>query len=716
MRVNNNNSRLLNWPAYPLLRLLLMIIVGIYLSTIFSVGIFKVLFALLAGLILVITLNSKKSIEQTQLNTMSIVILILFLLFGFLRGTIQKSDNNPQHYKHVLNEKHRVEGQIIQTIKHATAISTVIDVHWIDHKICNGKLLIYFNKKENSLPYHLGDVISFNSYINKIENNSNPHSFDYQRLMKYKEIEYQTFVPLNEHNLVRKDKVFLPYHYANQAREYAIGVLRKRIKGEDQFATTSAMVLGKKEYIREELNTAFSETGAIHVLAVSGLHVGIILLLFRLFFDQFSSSSQRMKIFRFIILVTIVLSYALITGASAAVLRAATMFIAMEYGRLWHPNTNIYNILALSAIILLTYNPYFLFQLGFIFSYCALISILFFQPRIMNLIDRYIYYESEWARKFWQLVSVSIAAQVMIFPVSVYYFHKFPLSFIISGVAAVGLAPFVLGIGLLIISFDWLGNFINWLAYGYNKLLTLFVDTIYFINDLPLKPLKNIYISSSSVVLLYVLVFVVMYILSYKERSNRPFYKQNYRTRKKAAFIGYLAICGLIIFNISFTFKSKTHQELIVYDFYKNTMIDIFIGNQVYSITNENIDEKKKKYVNENYRIYRNYPTERKISINDSLQTDYISIDRHGLSFQDKHLAFAEKINLDSVFVATSDVLLVTHNTDKMPYKLLKNHTTKEVVLDASLTYEIRNRWAVYCRKNDINYYDISKEGPYIIE
>ena len=218
-------------------------------------------------------------------------------------------------------------------------------------------------------------------------------------------------------------------------------------------------MLGQRQDISKEIYNSYTQAGAIHILAVSGLHVGIILLLLNFIFKPliYFKNGNYIKL---IVIVLILWSYAVIAGLSASVVRAVTMFTAVAIGMHLKRPTNVYNTLTISAFFLLLFKPMFLFDVGFQLSYLAVLAIVIIQPMLEKL----------WKPKFklidffWKIFTVTIAAQFGIIPVSLYYFHQFPGLFFLSNLVIIPCLGFILGFGILIIILGLLNLLPNFLA------------------------------------------------------------------------------------------------------------------------------------------------------------------------------------------------------------------------------------------------------------
>jgi len=710
MKFQTRNNYVVNWPEYPLLRVTICFMAGIYLSDVSNIDLFTNVTISVSLLIAFVFLNVAFRQSKVNIRMLSLLLLLVGVTFGMFRGNLQKGSNNSFHYqKHICNENWIV-GKMASELKKKKSISATIEVRQINNEKSSGKLLVYFNKKDSLVNYKIGDIIKIDGKVHKLKDNPNPQAFNFKDYLKYKGIDYQMFLKKGSHELIITGELSIVNNLAFEIRNWALSIFEKRLKDKDQLATASAMVLGYREHLNDELYTTFSETGAVHVLAVSGLHVGIICMIFIFLFNRIKIDGNVFKSFKLITLLSVVWIYALVTGASPAVLRAAVMFSFILLGRLWFKGANIYNILAFSALILLLYDPFLLFQLSFQFSYLALISIVFFQPHLERL-----YETKHWVTtRIWQLITVSIAAQILIFPISVYHFHQFPSYFILSGVAAVFLATFILGLGLLVLSLDQMPIIGDTVSTLYSYLLEGFLQIISGIQSLPFNKVDGIYISLSSVFVLYLLVGTVMFLISLKPQSYKDVFHKKSRRRKLAKIIVAGCITFLAVNSILFTYRISNQKELIVYDVSKSTAIDIFIGNKLYQISSDHIDESKLNYACQAYRVYNGNPDLISLTQNSNLQHDLLFWSKNGsMIFKGRHLFFANKENTQSSIPCESDIVLIVNNSILLPYQFLERHSTSLVVLDNSISYKVKNQWIHECRKRDIKIHDIRKNGVF---
>ena len=304
-----------------------------------------------------------------------------------------------------------------------------------------------------------GDQIVFSSELTQFGPPINPGQFDYGKYLRNHRFGGMVFL--------KDDAVIIrPLHQEFSLRflllrvqSFFVHQMGKHQMNPQELGVASALILGKRSLVDREVKDNFADAGVVHILAVSGLHVGIIYLIL-IWILGFFLRGEKWKWLKLGLIILFLWMYAGITGLSPSVMRAATMFSFIAVGKEKGKRGSIYNMLAVSAIVLLVVNPYLLFEVGFQLSYAAVIGIAMFYSPIYSL--RYIPYK--WLDKMWSLVVVSFSAQLATFPLAVYYFDQFPNYFLISNLLVIPLATIGLYSGLVLISVSWvpfIGSFIS---------------------------------------------------------------------------------------------------------------------------------------------------------------------------------------------------------------------------------------------------------------
>ncbi|OEJ99484.1 hypothetical protein BFP71_07830 [Roseivirga misakiensis] len=341
---------------------------------------------------------------------------------------------------------------------------------------------------------------------------SNPGVFDFQRYLALRLIHHQHFIN-GQFTLIGHKAPSLITEKANNLRQASIVRVKKYIKNKYAQGVTLALILGVKDALQNETLEAFSATGTMHVLAVSGLHVGIIYALVLLMLKQLGLSKRKYRWFLAIVSILVLWAYAFLTGLSPSVLRAVTMFSFVAIGKALSRNSSIYNTLTASALALLLYNPYLILNVGFQLSYVAVFGIVYLQPKLFGLIEtRHLILE-----KVWAITCVSIAAQIATAPLSILYFHQFPTYFLVSNLLIIPAAFVILIFGLSVLVLSPISVLASAVAWLLSKVILSVNFLIVGMSNWPGSKIEGIYLSTMDAVLLYVVIlFTVLFFVKKK--------------------------------------------------------------------------------------------------------------------------------------------------------------------------------------------------------
>lgn len=294
----------------------------------------------------------------------------------------------------------------------------------------------------------------------------NPAEFDFSSWLAMQNIHHQIFLQPEEliASRIKTGPALISFVLA--LRKNQVALYRRLIKDDNAFAVASTLILGYRADLSAETLSAYSKTGTIHALSVSGMHVGIIYLVL----NQALGWMDRkvwLKWSKVLLLLILIWGYAVLTGCSASVLRSAIMLSIFILAKSFQNQVNSYQVLYFSAFCLLLYNPFLLWDVGFQLSYLAVLGLIYLQPKLEQLI----HFKSLWLRKLWSLISLSIAAQLFTFPLSSYYFHQFPVYFILSNLFIVLPVTLLMYIGMLLLLFRlyWIAPLFEWLIIFMNR-------------------------------------------------------------------------------------------------------------------------------------------------------------------------------------------------------------------------------------------------------
>ncbi|MEP6596385.1 MAG: ComEC/Rec2 family competence protein, partial [Ginsengibacter sp.] len=442
------------WKKAPFLRLLLPLIAGILLQWYFQYEWIQIIFAgcgftLAFILFQLLPLSLRFKLQVLQGVILNLILIVVGLILTYQKDIRHQQDwfGNLYHDSGYLAVT--INEPLLEKTKSYKAESIVNSVIENDSaKSCKGKLLLYFEKDTAVSNLKYGDKILISKKLQLIKNSGNPGAFNYQRYSAFQQIFHQIYLKKSDWILLGEKNVNAFNQFMYTTRDYILKILQKNIKGEHELGIAEALLIGYKADLDTDLVQAYSNTGVVHIIAISGLHLGLIYFMLLWIFNQIPFL-KRSKILKAIFILLSLWLFALLTGASASVLRSAVMFSCIVAGESFGKKSSIYNSLAASAFLLLCYNPYFLWDVGFQLSYLAVVGIVIFQKHIYN----WIYIKNKWIDKVWKLLAISLAAQVFTFPVCLYYFHQFPNLFLLSNLIAVPLSSLILFAEIFLVAF-----------------------------------------------------------------------------------------------------------------------------------------------------------------------------------------------------------------------------------------------------------------------
>lgn len=488
---------------HPILKLLLPLIVGIYLSQWCVInGLSLPFFSLFTVLVTSVTVLLFLFFTQRNL-LISLGLYASFILLGFSihsEGNISFKTTYFGNIKGELYAATVVEvNQSGRFYKCKVEVDEVLN-KWGKEKSV-GKLMLYVDTA--SFPvFGVNSELVFNAELSPIQNKNNPGDFDAKSYWNNKGYHHQAFIDAYQLVVVgEKEARFSVFSFLNKRMN---GLLESNLQG-DALGVAKGVLLGDKSDIRMELKDAFSGAGAMHLLAVSGLHVGIFLVIIQWIMSVFFTRLPRWV--ELLILLLLLWTYAGITGFSPSVNRSVTMFSFVAFGTVYGKHYSSLNGLLASAFLLLIVEPLFLFDIGFQLSYLAMLGIFLFS----GAIERSLYIKHVFLKKIWIGSSVALAAQLGTFPLTLYYFHQFPNYFLVTNLGLMVFSGILLGVGLGLItlgSIPFVGAFIALLMYLVVSGLVYFIE---WVNDLPYSLTRGFQFETWEIVVMYILIGVVFW-------------------------------------------------------------------------------------------------------------------------------------------------------------------------------------------------------------
>ncbi|MGY6744611.1 MAG: ComEC/Rec2 family competence protein [Cecembia sp.] len=497
---------------FPFLRYLIFFMVGILLYPVFQelplkgmllmLGLGWVIYALL-----LIYVESNRLFPRFRFIFPCLAFLQL-VLAGLIFSYLRDFKNDPNHLIHVEEE---VKGYLALVVgqdeakPNSIANRVFLKKIWAGDKLreSRGEVLVYHRANVGLSP---GNLIWIKGKPQEIPGPTNPNEFNYQKFTIRQGVAHRHFIG-DQFEVLGSVSEFPIESFFIRLRRALMDRMDRVFKDSKAVQIAKALLLGQKKTLDKELSDAYATAGAMHVLAVSGLHVGIIYGFFFLWIKPYRLGIRK----RVLYLSTIILliwAYALLTGMSPSVMRAATMFSIMALAQMKARNPSIFNAIALSALILLVFDPMLIYAVGFQLSYVALLGILLIQPILVKIwlpANKILEYA-------WQISTVGLAAQVATFPLSAHYFHIFPTYFLLSNLVAIPGAFLIMTVGvpfMLFSKFTVIGSSLGFLT---EWIIKLFNTLVLAIQDLPGAKVSGIYLDSFEVYLYFLFLGLCLWL------------------------------------------------------------------------------------------------------------------------------------------------------------------------------------------------------------
>lgn len=577
---------------FPILKILLPFLAGIisYKHVPFSqTTLFWILLPLISIIIGVYISNSKKFQNPLQKFTFPLIYVVFYFL-GVLNALSNNHLNAERHFsKHIsFQEKQSVVIRVAEMpkIKEKGIQFTADILHLLPDtlEVVFGKISVFI--KMDSLQHNIryGDFLVINSKINEIQSPKNPFQFDFKKFYAQKNIFAQTFVNSNDWYASNHSKTNPILTLGFNIRLSLISICKQYFENQKVRGVVEAILFGYKDELDPDWKAVFSNTGVMHVLAVSGLHVGIIYksLIWLL---NFLLPPKRFKWFSVAIVIVSLFVYSLITGFSPSVSRASLMFGFLAVGQTLQRPLVSFNSVFSAGFLLLVINPNFIYDLGFQFSFSAVLGILLFSKPLSN-----IWIPNSWfLDKVWNLSTVSMSAQIGVFPISLYYFNQFPTYFILANLVVIPLVTLILYGGLLVVMMSWWEFMANSLSKIVESYVITTIDFVRWIESLSGSLINGITVDKLQILLLYTITGLMCYSIV-----------------KKSKIYTYFYIAIIFLFMLYDFRQSKiTYQfhEIIVFDNNKSKFIGIKNNDKLTIILNgSEMNDQSLRYIIEPYQ------------------------------------------------------------------------------------------------------------------
>ena len=703
------------WFKYPFIRLLIPFAIGIWLA--FSnQGLFaseKIVFVLLIILMILLTLLiiSSRIIKSFRYRYVFSILLNVFLLiigFSFVRvndyrlkvNDLSRYDFVPRCYVARLKECPTVKDNSIKVLLEMLEIE---DIESNKYK-SEANIIAYFEKNDESMSLDYGDCIVFVTNPEEVDKPPNPEQFDYKDYLYKKGVTHQVYLQSDKWLKLGYNNSNPIYRFSYWLRDFLLKMMQELGVREEEYSVAAAILLGYDDSLPMDLRQKYVAAGAMHILCVSGLHVGVIFMVFSSLLFFFDDRKSLQRIVKHLVLLLLIWLYALLAGLAPSILRATIMLTFVIVGNIINKKGVLLNSLAASALILLCVNPASLFDVGFLLSYVAVIGIVILQKPISKLV----YSKYKVVNKVWEITSVTIAAQIATVPFTIYYFHQFPAYFWLSNLFMTPISSVVITGGMIMLLIFFIPYINTIVAFLVSKMIYVMNVGVDFIESLPFSIIKGIYINEAQfVVLLMILLFLLLFV-ELKE--------------KILLFLMMILTVIFLIINFNNVLVQKNQKEMIIYSINNATVVDFICGKEHILLSDSTFfkDNLNVSYNIENFLVKKGvFFNGKTIQFCDNFDGNFVKKRKSVVIFGEKVLGMSdgsEIFNDTLSYKIPLDFMLVYGKKRQSLSSLLNVYNIDYLIIDKTVPSYLTSDLIEESEKFGIKYHSIRENGAFLIK
>lgn len=691
----------------PLVRLLVPFLLGIIacycFRLSFSLAIFLLLiFVCISGLIAYRKLL-KRSLNWSGVDGILISFALFFSGLGIcsLQMKSDATDLSPQ------NENALLVTLMNDPVIKERSVKLFVEVHAAKSEqwnAVNKKMLVYLQRDPRAEKLKYGDELLLHAIPAEVEGPKNPEEFDYKSWLERKGIHEQAYGKPGEWQLISEGNGNFFKSQALNLRRYFLGKLQSYGFSSPVFGVAAALLLGASDQLDPGTIQAYSASGTLHVLSVSGMHVALVyIVLLKLLAPL--ERSIRLKWLSILLQLLFLWFYATLTGLCPSVLRSVTMLSVVIAGRAFNRNAHILNSLAASALILLLFDPLLLFDIGFQLSYLAVGGIVLLQPKLENLWEPdAATFKGKILKHGWTLVSVTLVAQVFTFPIGLYYFGQFPTYFILSNLVVIPLSTIAMYAGLFLLIISPIALLAKPVAVLFGFLVELLNACVAGIEHLPGAVLHSAKWDKVEMLAMYLaIIFLLVFLI-----------------RKQKAFLrfGMAAFLLMLVLVACDSRKNLSRREIVFFNVNKASVIAVVNGNDLVLLTDTTLLKRKGDidFHVEPFLKSKGIEAPDFISLHDSLllKNDFLRYGKKRLSAFGKQVALIDR-HFNSRLTAADKIILMRNNTFVDLEKLVAQSKPELVIADGSSGRKMIGKWKAVCAKVGVRFYDVTEEGALVV-
>lgn len=692
-----------DWSKYPFVRMLIPFALGIWVS-IFVVALRlspTTLMAVAVTLLAMSVLTAFLLKHQRHSWFFGAVMACYLFIAGYSLARVHEAEVQRDYFRNFQTGASYYVARVYDyPTERPKSVRTVLELEYqfgdstISRPV-SGKVMAYFPKSDSAFVLHYGDLIAIPAPIREVTPPLNPEEFDYRAYLERKGITGQVYLKDDDWLDLQTNDANPIYAFSYRFRDVLLASLQRSGLSDDEFGVAAAILLGYDDYLADEVRKNYVAAGSMHILCVSGMHVGIIFLLAS-FLLGFLNRKKWQKTLKQLLLLALIWFYALIAGLSPSILRASLMISFVIVGDIIRRKGFIINSIAASAFILLCINPNNLFEIGFLLSYAAVMGIVVLQKPIYNLL----YVKNKLLDKAWEITAVALAAQIATIPFTLFFFNQFTTYFWLSNLFMTPISFIVVISGMVLLLVSWIpyvNTLVGYLVWGAVYVMNWVVAKI---ESIPYSIVKGLYVNDFEFAMLLLALLLLML---------------TFMLRKRRLFIAMMTAVLVVVASVTIRLYSSGQQQgMTAFSLRNHTAIDFVRGGEHVLLADSALmaDESTIDYSLKgawSKRHLSHHP--QVVDFEEDYANDYLCKKSNLLSFDGKLLALwdGQKLNDSLSYRLPVDYLLVLGRLQPDVQSIVNGYDTKLLLIDGSVPRYLSEKWISQAQNFGIPYYNVGE-------
>ena len=691
-----------DWSKYPFVRMLLPFALGIWCSSclpFFHIQSISLVFLALS--LLLFSFVASVTLKRQRFSWLFGTVMSCYLFMaGYALTRVHDAESQKDYFRNYADDATYYVARVYDDpTEREKNIRMVLQLEYqfgdsLPSRPVAGKVMAYIPKSDSAFSLRYGDLVAFPAPIREVSGPKNPEEFDYKAYLARKGITGQVFLRESDWLDLQVNNANPIYAFSYRFRDVLLTSLQRSGLSDNEFGVAAAILLGYDDKLADDVRKNYVAAGSMHILCVSGMHVGIIYLLAS-FLLAFLNRKKWQKMLKHLLLLALIWFYALIAGLSPSILRSALMITFVIVGELIQRKGFIINSIAASAFVLLCVNPNNLFEIGFLLSYSAVIGIVVLQRPIYNLL----YFKNKLLDKAWEITAVALAAQIATVPYTLFYFNQFTTYFWLSNLFMTPISFVVVISGMVLLLVSWIpyvNTLVGYLVWGAVYVMNWVVEKV---ESLPFSIVKGLYISDFEFTML-LLAFVLLLLMV--------------SLRKRRFLVAVLS--SLLLFMVSLTvrlYQSNSQNAIVVYSLRNHTAVDFVSGGQHALLADSTLlaDESTLDYSVKGSWAKRHLSLHPQvIGFEEDFENAYLCKKSNLASFDGKLLALwnDERLTDTLSYRLPVDYLLVMGRQNPDVQSAVNGYDAKLLLIDGSVPRYLAEKWMAQAAEKQLPVYDLS--------